>query len=861
MFFWRRYIYPLYRIGSKLISGILCLALLFVNVLLSFADFAQDGSETFTASVTMPGFSDADYDGMSDAWETQYGLSPDDPDDADIDSNNDGITNLEEYRQDANPLAAPVIEASIDASTLTGVQPLDVNLTANIDRNDSGYDIVKYEWDFDGNGTYDYSSTEPAAVYKFTTAGETNVKLRVTNEMGQSGVASALIDIIRAASTPEAEADLLGAEVMIPAPITLSGQEAGDIGVYQWDFDGNGEYNFNSAKSTSARHTYADVKRRSFNAHFKVTGKNGLSDLAVVYIDINSSAWYTPGSDKFNSRPKIFFPNGYVITGRKAGEEIPLYGYGAPVSGNDFGYAKKLEWDFEGDGIYDWATVLINNEWSGNTSGNANVSHVYGSPGIYRPALRVTTDANVTATDHILVIIEASPGNAPNAVAKVMYKNRKITSIDAPLPARVEFLHKGTSGTIRKFEWDFDGDKRIDYTTADRNVMPVYVYTKPGHYLATLTVTDKNNLTDTAYVPVFVYIDPAKSTYASIITDPGENSVIAGNSVTLTCNIFPDNVTADDVIFQYSIDGETWANIEGKVKPKASYMIKWNTKNIVDGNYYIRAIIAGETSSDFSPLSVHVGNNRNSGEIDIYEDDSSGVYTKEIELDCGQANEIILSDGTKIDIPMGALSGNEKLVITQSSESAGTGLAINIDIEGEDDFIFLNDITITLSYPDENDDGIIDGTDRDENDVVIMWKNSQGIWEPIYDCVVYPDENYVTGRVNHLSLFGAGFLGAGSIAAAAGVSGSSSSKGGVSYCFIATAAYGSSDCKDVMTLRRFRDKFLLTNSFGKNFVACYYKYSPKMADYIRNKPALRKTTRMLLKPLVYLAKVSLKKGD
>lgn len=74
-------------------------------------------------------------------------------------------------------------------------------------------------------------------------------------------------------------------------------------------------------------------------------------------------------------------------------------------------------------------------------------------------------------------------------------------------------------------------------------------------------------------------------------------------------------------------------------------------------------------------------------------------------------------------------------------------------------------------------------------------------------------------------------------------------------CFIATAVY-SEDSKEVNILRRFRDKFLLNNSAGKLFVKLYYKFSPPVADFIRDRAVLKKIGRGILAPVVFFADLS-----
>jgi hypothetical protein len=54
---------------------------------------------------------------------------------------------------------------------------------------------------------------------------------------------------------------------------------------------------------------------------------------------------------------------------------------------------------------------------------------------------------------------------------------------------------------------------------------------------------------------------------------------------------------------------------------------------------------------------------------------------------------------------------------------------------------------------------------------------------------------------------------------------SNTSKGS---CYIATAVYGSYDCPQVWTLRRYRDNTLARNVFGRAFIHTYYAVSPTL---------------------------------
>jgi hypothetical protein len=76
----------------------------------------------------------------------------------------------------------------------------------------------------------------------------------------------------------------------------------------------------------------------------------------------------------------------------------------------------------------------------------------------------------------------------------------------------------------------------------------------------------------------------------------------------------------------------------------------------------------------------------------------------------------------------------------------------------------------------------------------------------------------------------------------------------VSPCFVATAAYGTPFAQEISALRRFRDRHLSNNTFGRMFVAAYGNVGPKLANFIRGSESLRAVSRALLAPAVAVAR-------
>ena len=69
-------------------------------------------------------------------------------------------------------------------------------------------------------------------------------------------------------------------------------------------------------------------------------------------------------------------------------------------------------------------------------------------------------------------------------------------------------------------------------------------------------------------------------------------------------------------------------------------------------------------------------------------------------------------------------------------------------------------------------------------------------------------------------------------------------------CYVATAVYGSYDCPEVWTLRRYRDDTLAASWYGRAFIRCYYAVSPTLVKVFGKTDWFRKLWKPRLDSMV-----------
>ena len=69
-------------------------------------------------------------------------------------------------------------------------------------------------------------------------------------------------------------------------------------------------------------------------------------------------------------------------------------------------------------------------------------------------------------------------------------------------------------------------------------------------------------------------------------------------------------------------------------------------------------------------------------------------------------------------------------------------------------------------------------------------------------------------------------------------------------CYIATCVYGSYDCPQVWTLRRFRDDILASTIAGRYFIRSYYAVSPTLVKWFGNTAWFKKCWKTILDRMI-----------
>ncbi len=224
--------------------------------------------------------------------------------------------------------------------------------------------IAKYEWDLDGNGSFETDSgTEPTVTKQYKADDVLNVRLRVTDNGGAKDVTVRTLTVIGnippvASFTAEPNPVIQGLSVKLDA--SASSDADGTIAKYEWDLDGNGSFETSTGSTATTSTSYANVS--TVQVGLRVTDNGGKTATKAVPVVV-SLAGVSSYSDAVLDTPGLIH---YWRLGEKSGSTFAdLVGgsnataFGSPELGVSGGVGGDPDLAARFDGINDNAKASV----------------------------------------------------------------------------------------------------------------------------------------------------------------------------------------------------------------------------------------------------------------------------------------------------------------------------------------------------------------------------------------------------------------------------------------------------------------------------------------------------------------------
>ncbi len=363
-------------------------------------------------------------------------------------------------------------------------------------------------------------------MYTFNESGVYDVTLTITDDEGLTATDTVTITVSN--QSPIAVATATPESGNVPLEVEFTGSSSTDntdIVSYAWDF-GDG----NTSSEADPTHTFDSIG--TYEVVLTVTDDEGLTGTDTITIQVTEEGG--------NQAPIA------VATANPTEGEAPLAViFNGAASSDDLAIVTYF-WDFGDDS---------------RTSTQVNPVLTYEIPGTYEVSLTVTDSDGLTSTDTVIIVVSDGVENlAPEAVISA-------TPQSGNAPLEVSFTGSGSTDDVEIISYDWDFGDGNNSTEAD----PSHTYSEAGNYIAELTVTDGEGLTDTATVSINVVDGSVNQAPEAVATATPESG-----SAPLEVS-FNGSGSADDV----AVVGYTWDFGDGASSTDA------NPTHIYDevGNY------------------------------------------------------------------------------------------------------------------------------------------------------------------------------------------------------------------------------------------------------------------------------------
>ncbi|MFH1725254.1 MAG: fibronectin type III domain-containing protein, partial [Elusimicrobiota bacterium] len=258
---------------------------------------------------------------------------------------------------------------------------------------------------------------------------------------------------------------------------------------------------------------------------------------------------------------------------------------------------------------------------------------------------------------------------------------------------------------------------------------------------------------------------------------PASGQRVKGNRVTVKAELtLGDPGQTKQVLFEYKAStGSSWTAIAAadpnhpNPDPAYPYFVHWDADSLAATSYDLRAV-ATDTSdnADAGPPSVTIAV-VDTADFDISESLVAGKIVKSQVVNNGAPSSVEAGDAdspqlTTLAIPAGALDSST-LTVTMANNPATTpaassdldpaGVSVEITLSnGQSQLAGGRTATLTLAYPDADNDGVVDGTALRADDLdIYAYDAVAGEWAKGFASTVDLASRTIAGNTPHLSFF------------------------------------------------------------------------------------------------------------
>jgi YD repeat-containing protein len=356
-------------------------------------------------------------------------------------------------------LAAPPAPTASFTATPNPIEPgQTVSFDAAASSSPTGT-ITRYEWDLDGNGSFETDTgSTPTTSKSYADAGTVAVGLRVTDDQGNTGVATVNVTV-NAPPVPsfvfQPETPVRGEAVTF---VSTSQDPDGRIASYAWDLDNDGQFNDGNGQVATYTFPTAGVK----TVRLRVVDNLGSARIATGTVTVRNQA----PSASFSWSPTFPLP----------GQSVTFQSTSTPPATASL---SSQQWDLDGDGAFDDGT-------------GATVTTSFPTPGPKTVSLRVTdSDGGVDIAQATVTV------NAPPSASFEFFPAAPVAG------DLVQFTSLATDpdGPLVRQEWDLDNDGQFDDATGP---VASQGFASAGARTIGLRVVDAHGATATAFSSVDV---------------------------------------------------------------------------------------------------------------------------------------------------------------------------------------------------------------------------------------------------------------------------------------------------------------------------------------------------------------------